>query len=56
MSGNVTISDQRSYVKIEILRSMNPKEIHGSLSDVCGEFTVDYNTVSHWDDRFVVVA
>ena len=46
MSGSVTISDQRSYIKIETLRGKNPAEIHGALSEVRGEFTVDDSTVS----------
>ena len=40
MSGTVTISDQRSYIKIVPLYGKNPIEIHGALSKVCGEFTV----------------
>ena len=48
MSGSVTISDQRSYIKIETLRGNNPREIHGALSEACGEFTVDRSTVSRW--------
>ena len=55
MSGNVTISDQRSYFKIESLRGKNSSEIHGSLSEICGEFTVDRITVSRWVNFFVVV-
>ena len=46
MSGTVTISDQRSYVKTETLCGKNPTEIHGALSEDCGEFTVDRSTVS----------
>ena len=52
MSGSVTISDQRSYIKIETLRGKNPTEIHGALNEVCGEFTVDRNTVSRWANYF----
>ena len=44
----VYISDQRSYVKIETLRGKNPTEIHGALSEGCGEFTVDSTAVSRW--------
>ena len=46
VSGTVTISDQRSYIKIKTLRGKNPTEIHSALSEVCGEFTVDHSTVS----------
>ena len=52
MSGNVTISDQRSYIKIETLHGKNPTEIHGALSDVCGKFRVNCSTVYRWADRF----
>ena len=37
---------------IETLRGKNPREIHGALSEVCGEFTVDLTTVSRWANRF----
>ena len=43
MSGTVTISDQTLYIKIEI---------HGALSEVSGEFTVDRSTVCRWANRF----
>ena len=46
VSGTVTISDQRSYIKIETLRGKNRTEIHSALCEVCGEFTVDHSTVS----------
>ena len=48
VSGTVTISDLRSYIKIEILRGKNPTGIHGALSEVCGAFTVDRG----WANRF----
>ena len=44
----MTISDQKSYIKIETLRGKNPTEIHSALSEVCGDFTVDCSTVSRW--------
>ena len=46
-----SISDQRSYIKIETLRGKNPTEVHGALNEVCGEFTVDHSTVSRWPNR-----
>ena len=52
VSGSVTISDQRSYIKSEILRGKNPTEIHSASSEVCGESTVDRSTVSRWANRF----
>ena len=51
MSGTVSIH-QRSYINIEILRGKNTTEIHGALSEDCGEFTVDRSTVSHRANRF----
>ena len=30
----------------------NPTEIRGALSEVCGEFTMDHSTVSHWANSF----
>ena len=45
--GTVTISDQRSYIKIETLHGINPTELHSALNEVCGEFTVDPSMVSH---------
>ena len=52
MSGTVTISDHRSYNKIETLRGKNSTKIYRALSEVCGEFTVDRATVSRWANRF----
>ena len=43
---------QRSYIKIETLHGNNTTEIHGALSEVCGEFTVNRRTVSHWANCF----
>ena len=50
--GTATILDQGSYIKIETLRSKNPTEIHGALSEVCGEFTVDRCMLSRWANHF----
>ena len=52
VSGTVTISDQRSYVKIATLRGKNPtKKNYGALSEVCGAFIVDRSTDSRWANR-----
>ena len=51
-SGTVTISDQRSYIRIQTLRAKNPTEIHDALSDICGEFTMDRSVVSRWANSF----
>ena len=42
----VTISDERSHIKIETLPLKNPTEIDGTLSEVCGDFTVNRSTFS----------
>ena len=55
MSGTVPISKQRSYIKSETLRGKNLIEIHGALSEVCDEFTVDSSSISRWANPFVVV-
>ena len=52
VSGAVTISDQRSYIKIETLRGKNPTEIHSALSEVCDEITVDRSMFSCWANHF----
>ena len=52
VSGTMTISGQRSYIKNKTLCGKNQTEIHGALSEVCGEFTVECNTVSRWANRF----
>ena len=48
----LTILDQRSYTKSESFRSKNRTEIHGAMSEVCGEFSVDRSTFSRWFNRF----
>ena len=48
----MTISGQRSCIKIETLCGKTPTKIHGVLSEVYGEFTVDRSTVSCWSNRF----
>ena len=50
VSGTVIISDQRLYLKI--YSEKYPTEIHGALSEVCGELTVDRSTVSCWANCF----
>ena len=45
VSGTVTISDQRSYIKIITLSNIKPTGIDRVLIEVCGEFTVDRSTV-----------
>ena len=52
VSGTVTISDQRSYIKIETLHDKNPIEIHCALNEVNSDFTVNRCTVSRWANSF----
>ena len=52
VSGIVTVEDERSYINITTLHRTNPIEIHSALSEVCGEFTVDFSSVSHWANCF----
>jgi histone-lysine N-methyltransferase SETMAR len=51
-SGQISHSDQRSYIKIETLRVKNPTEIHNALHEDCGDSVVDRSTVSWWASRF----
>ena len=55
VSGTVTISDQRTYIEIETLQGKNTIEIHGALSEVYGEFTVDRSMIYCWIVVFVAV-
>ena len=52
VSGSLTISDQRSYIKIETSLPKNPTEIHGASSKGYGEFTVDRSSTSCWANHF----
>ena len=52
VSGTVTISDHKSYIKTESFRGRTPTEIHSASNEVCGEFTVDRSMVSRWANRF----
>jgi uncharacterized protein CbrC (UPF0167 family) len=51
-SGQISCSDQRSYIKIETLRGKPPTEIPNALHKVCGDCVVDRSTVSRWSSRF----
>ena len=51
-SGQISRSDQRSYIKIETLRGKTPNEIHNALQEVCGDSVADRSTVSRWSSRF----
>ena len=47
----ISLSDQRSYIKIETLRGKNPTKIRGALHEVCGDSVVDRSTVSRYASR-----
>jgi transposase len=51
-SGQISHSDQWSYIKIETLWGKTPTEIHNALHEVCGDSVVDRSTVSRWSSRF----
>jgi hypothetical protein len=51
-SGKITVMDQRSYIKIDTLRGITLTQIYESLREVCGDSTVDRNTISRWSQRF----
>ena len=52
VSGQITHSDQQSYIKIESLHGKNLIEIHNNLREMCGDNVVDRSTVSRWSSRF----
>ena len=52
MSGIVTISDQRSYIKIKTLPGKNPTEIHCAFSKVCGSSQMNIEQFLVWANRF----
>ena len=50
--GQISHSDQRSYIKIETLRAKNPTDIYNAVREVCGDSVVDRSTVSLWASCF----
>jgi len=50
--GQISCSDQQSYIKIETLQGKNPTEIHNALHEVCGNSVVDRSIVARWAFRF----
>lgn len=48
----VTVDDQRSFIKIEVLRGKTGKEIHDALTEACGGYAVSFKTVYRWVARF----
>lgn len=51
-SEQVTVLDQRSFIKIETIRGRTPTQIYDLLREVCGDSTIDRSTISRWSQRF----
>ena len=51
-SGQITLSDQRPYIKIESLHGKNSTKNHNNFREVCGDNVVDCSTVSWWSAHF----
>ena len=48
----LTRQEQRSYVKIAMLRGINAKECHSELTDALGNRALPYRTVARWAAAF----
>ena len=48
----VTPQEQRSYVKIAVLRGRNAKECHSELTEALGNCALPYRTVARWAAAF----
>ena len=48
----VTCQEQRSYVKIAVLRGRNVKECHSELTEALGNRALPYKTVARWAAAF----
>ena len=48
----VTRQEQRSYVKIAVLRGRNAKECHAELTDALGNRALTYRKVARWTAAF----
>ena len=49
---DVTRQEQRSYVKIAVLRGRNAKECHSELTGAFGNRALPYRTVANWAGAF----
>ena len=49
---DVTRQEQRSYVKIAVLRGRNPKKCHSELTEASGNRALPYRTVARWAAAF----
>ena len=48
----VTRQEQRSYVKIAVLRGRNAKECHSEFTEALGNRNLPYRTVTRWAAAF----
>ena len=48
----VTLQEQRSYVKIAVLRGRNAKECHSERTEALGNRALPYRTVARWAAGF----
>ena len=48
----VTRQEQRSYVKIAVLRGRNAKECHSEPTETLGNRALPYRTVARWAAAF----
>ena len=48
----VTRLEQRSYVKIAVLRGRNAKECHSELKEALGNRALPYRIVARWTAAF----
>ena len=48
----VTRQEQRSYVKVAMLRSRNAKECYSELTEALGNRALPYRTVARWAGAF----
>jgi hypothetical protein len=48
----VTKVEQRSYVKIAVLRGRNARECHAELQEALGDRALPYRTVARWVEAF----
>ena len=48
----ITRQEQRSYVKIAVLRGRNANECHSELTEALGNRALPYRTVTRWAAAF----
>ena len=48
----VNKQEQRSYIKIEVLRGRNARQCHAELREALGVHAMPYRTVARWAQTF----